>query len=88
MKRAILANGLSNIDPVDTIRLTLATVSKMGSIELLGNLVTVHTLQCGSQETICKEHFIGIYDQLTNADFLQEFTLRCFESDDRQIHYH
>jgi hypothetical protein len=70
MKRAILANGLSYIDPVDTIQLTLATVSKMGNIESLGNLVTVHTLQCGSQETICKEHFIGIYDQLTNADFL------------------
>jgi hypothetical protein len=82
---AILANGLSHIDLVDTIRLILATVSKMGNIESLGSLVTVHTLQCGSQKTICKEHFIRIYEQLINADFLQEFTLRCFESDDRQI---
>jgi hypothetical protein len=88
MKQTVLANGQSYIDPVDTIRLTLATISEIGNIESLGSLVTGHTRQCGSQETYYREQFIGIHNQLANADFLQEFTLRCFESDDSQIHGH
>jgi hypothetical protein len=88
MKQAVFANGQSYVDPVDTIRPTSATISEIGNMESLGSVVTGHNRQCGSQETSCKEQFIGIHNQLANADFLPEFTLPCFESDDSQIHGH